>query len=86
MLLLMIGLTVIAITQVNQINDTLRVLNEVNSVKQRYAINIRSSVHDRATSSRFAIMMMGLVLSCRQGIRALFGVDASINLDAKIKT
>ncbi|TQV75664.1 methyl-accepting chemotaxis protein [Denitrobaculum tricleocarpae] len=47
-ILLMIGLTVIAITQVNQINRALHEINEVNSVKQRYAINFRGSVHDRA--------------------------------------
>ncbi|HSK39964.1 MAG TPA: methyl-accepting chemotaxis protein [Arenibaculum sp.] len=51
-LMLMIGLTVIAVDQVNGINARLATINDVNNVKQRYAINFRGSVHDRAISLR----------------------------------
>ena len=52
LLLLMIGLTLIGIERVQRINQTLTEMTEVNSVKQRYAINFRGSVHDRAISLR----------------------------------
>ncbi len=41
-------LTSIGIVQVNKINASLTTINDVNSVKERYAINFRGSVHDRA--------------------------------------
>jgi methyl-accepting chemotaxis protein len=51
-LVLMISLTVISIYQVNSVNTHLSVMNDFNSVKQRYAINFRGSVHDRAIRVR----------------------------------
>lgn len=51
-LILMVALTLISVAQVNKINASLDVINDVNSVKQRYAINFRGSVHDRAISVR----------------------------------
>jgi methyl-accepting chemotaxis protein len=51
-LVLMISLTVISIYQVNSVNTHLSVINDFNSVKQRYAINFRGSVHDRAIRVR----------------------------------
>ncbi len=45
-------LTLIGVTQVNDINTGLTTINDVNSVKQRYAINFRGSVHDRAIALR----------------------------------
>ncbi|QTC91004.1 methyl-accepting chemotaxis protein [Brevundimonas goettingensis] len=42
----------IAINEVNAISRNLATVNEVNGVKQRYAINFRGSVHDRAISLR----------------------------------
>ena len=51
-LLLMVALAAIAIHKVNSINDSLSAINDVNNVKQRYAINFRGSVHDRAISLR----------------------------------
>ena len=47
-LLLMISLTVISIYRVNSVSTNLSLINDFNSVKQRYAINFRGSVHDRA--------------------------------------
>jgi methyl-accepting chemotaxis protein len=51
-LAMLIGLAVISIDRVATINDGLTTINDVNSVKQRYAINFRGSVHDRAISLR----------------------------------
>ena len=51
-LLLMVALTLFGMQRVNQINQTLTQITEVNSVKQRYAINFRGSVHDRAIALR----------------------------------
>ncbi|MCZ7853821.1 methyl-accepting chemotaxis protein [Agrobacterium salinitolerans] len=52
LLVLMMGLTLYSTKQVSEINDNLGVINDVNSVKQRYAINYRGSVHDRAIAIR----------------------------------
>ena len=57
MLLLMGILTCIGIHKVNMINHDLVVINDVNSVKQRYAINFRGSVHDRAISVRDVVLL-----------------------------
>jgi methyl-accepting chemotaxis protein len=51
-LLLMLSLTAIAIYRVNSVNSQLSTMNDFNSVKQRYAINFRGSVHDRAIRVR----------------------------------
>ncbi|HEX5933099.1 MAG TPA: methyl-accepting chemotaxis protein [Pseudorhizobium sp.] len=52
LLLLMVGLTFYSTRQVSKIDGNLGVINDVNSVKQRYAINYRGSVHDRAIAVR----------------------------------
>jgi len=52
LILLMIALTVLGISRVASINTGLTTIGDVNSVKQRYAINFRGSVHDRAISLR----------------------------------
>jgi len=52
LLLLMVGLTVYSTGEVSKIDHDLAVINDVNSVKQRYAINYRGSVHDRAIAIR----------------------------------
>ena len=57
LLVLMTGLTVGSIAQVNQVKDNLAEINQVNSVKQRYAINFRGSVHDRAIAIRDVVML-----------------------------
>ena len=48
----MIILTVLGIRKVNFIDETLTEITDINSVKQRYAINFRGSVHDRAIAIR----------------------------------
>ena len=45
-------LTITSVFNVNNVRDDLHIINDVNSVKQRYAINFRGSVHDRAISIR----------------------------------
>jgi methyl-accepting chemotaxis protein len=48
----MLSLTAISIYRVNSVNSLLSTMNDFNSVKQRYAINFRGSVHDRAIRVR----------------------------------
>ncbi|MEU4560965.1 methyl-accepting chemotaxis protein [Actinoplanes sp. NPDC023936] len=54
--LTMVALVVVGVVQVNRINDKLTVINDVNAVKQRYAINFRGSVHDRAIAVRDVVI------------------------------
>lgn len=56
-LAMMVVLTVVGINKVNYIDDTLAEVTEVNAVKQRYAINFRGSVHDRAIALRDAVLI-----------------------------
>ncbi|WP_165356504.1 methyl-accepting chemotaxis protein [Sphingosinicella sp. BN140058] len=56
-LLLLIVLSAISVGRVNTVNDNLTTINDVNSVKQRYAINFRGSVHDRAIALRDVILV-----------------------------
>ncbi|WP_083928668.1 methyl-accepting chemotaxis protein [Salinimonas chungwhensis] len=51
-LALMIVLTILGINKVNFIDRTLAQMTDINAVKQRYAINYRGSVHDRAIAVR----------------------------------
>lgn len=51
-LLLLVVQSVASMQKVATINGNLTTINDVNSVKQRYAINFRGSVHDRAISLR----------------------------------
>jgi PAS domain S-box-containing protein len=56
-LVLMSGLSLISVTEINSLNVNLKQINEVNSVKQRYAINFRGSVHDRAIAIRDVVLL-----------------------------
>ncbi|MEJ8474540.1 methyl-accepting chemotaxis protein [Roseibium algae] len=51
-LLLVVALSGFSIYEVSTINSALSEINNVNSLKQRYAINFRGSVHDRAIAIR----------------------------------
>ncbi|MGJ8582088.1 MAG: methyl-accepting chemotaxis protein [Psychromonas sp.] len=51
-ILMMLILNFISIHRVNFIDSTITEITDVNSVKQRYAINFRGSVHDRAIALR----------------------------------
>ena len=54
--LLMAVLTALAISRVDSIDASLDRINDVNNVKQRYAINFRGSVHDRAIAVRDVVL------------------------------
>jgi len=45
-------LALLSVSRVNKISDSLTQINDANSVKQRYAINFRGSVHDRSIAIR----------------------------------
>jgi methyl-accepting chemotaxis protein len=51
-LAMMLVLTILSIVKVNAIEGSLMHISDVNNVKQRYAINFRGSVHDRAIALR----------------------------------
>src|SRR5690348_2046154 len=53
---LLLILSLLAGARVNRIDDTLNRINNVNNVKQRYAINFRGSVHDRAIALRDVVL------------------------------
>lgn len=55
LLVLLVGVTLVGIREVSFIDSTLTLVNEVDSKKQRYAINFRGSVHDRAIAIRDAV-------------------------------
>ncbi|WP_334187934.1 methyl-accepting chemotaxis protein [Noviherbaspirillum sp.] len=57
LLFMMVVLTVIGVIRVNAVSNSLATIGDVNSVKQRYAINFRGSVHDRAISLRDVTMV-----------------------------
>ena len=56
-LCLLVVLAAIAVPRVNEIAGSLATVNDVNSVKQRFAINFRGSVHDRAISLRDVVLV-----------------------------
>ena len=59
MLALMLALTWVSIGEIKTLNANLTQMNEVNSVKQRFAINFRGSVHDRAIAIRDVTALSG---------------------------
>lgn len=56
-LVLFITVNNFGVDQVNTIKDKLNTINDQNSVKQRYAINFRGSVHDRAIALRDVVLV-----------------------------
>ncbi|MBP2227080.1 methyl-accepting chemotaxis protein [Azospirillum agricola] len=56
-LLLLVSLTITGVNEVRKIDSDLTHINDVNSVKQRYAINFRGSVHDRAIALRDVVLV-----------------------------
>lgn len=54
---LMIILVVMGIVQMNFAKSRLQTMNDINAKKQRYAINFRGSVHDRAISVRDVVLL-----------------------------
>ncbi len=56
MVLIMGMTTAFGVVQVQKVSQGLKVINDQNSVKQRYAINYRGSVHNRAISLRDVVL------------------------------
>lgn len=54
---LMIILVVMGIVQMSFAKSRLQTMNDINAKKQRYAINFRGSVHDRAISVRDVVLL-----------------------------
>ncbi len=71
-ILLMIGLAAFAHGRVASVDRNLTTINDNNSVKQRYAINFRGSVHDRAIALRDVI----LASTREDGAKAADVIDA----------
>ena len=57
---------VTSLQTVGGVVDSLRTVNEVNSVKQRFAIIFRGSVHDRS------ILIRDVVLAPSDAVRAIY--------------
>jgi methyl-accepting chemotaxis protein len=53
----LIALTIVGITRVNKINASLTTINDINSVKETYAIAFRGSVHNRAIALRDVVLV-----------------------------
>lgn len=53
---LMVVTTILGINKVGFINNTLTIMTDINSLKSRYAINFRGSVHDRAIAVRDVVL------------------------------
>lgn len=73
-LLLLLALSVFSVNQVDGISRNLQTINEVNSVKQRFAINFRGSVHDRAIAIRDVVL-----------VSSTSDLDAAVQLIDKLK-
>ncbi len=83
---LMALLSVIGVFEVNKIDSSLTQINDVNGMKQRYAINFRGSVHDRAIALRDVVLLedrAGIAKAVEE-IRTLetFYEEAARNMDA----
>jgi len=57
MLMILIGISVFASWRVSEIAQNLATINQINSVKQRLAINFRGSVHNRAIAIRDLVLV-----------------------------
>lgn len=55
-LLLFIGLALISTNRVSMVKSKIETMNNINNVKQRYAINFRGSVHDRSIDVRDVVL------------------------------
>lgn len=57
LLVLMIAISTFGVVKVARVDHVLSLVNDVDSRKQRFAINFRGSVHDRAISLRDAVLV-----------------------------
>ncbi|WP_159821846.1 methyl-accepting chemotaxis protein [Colwellia sp. 20A7] len=56
-LFMMIIITIVGINSVNTIDESMTLITDKNSMKQRYAINFRGSVHDRSIAIRDVVLI-----------------------------
>ena len=56
-IMMMIVITIVGVNSVNAIDKSMTIITDINSVKQRYAINFRGSVHDRAIAIRDVVLL-----------------------------
>ncbi|WP_085297963.1 methyl-accepting chemotaxis protein [Cognaticolwellia mytili] len=56
-ILMMVVITIVGINSVNAIDKSMTMITDMNSVKQRHAINFRGSVHDRAIAIRDVVLV-----------------------------
>ena len=56
-LALMVGVAIMAEVHVSSIASNLQTINDVNAVKETYAVNLRDTVHERAISTRDVTMI-----------------------------
>jgi methyl-accepting chemotaxis protein len=80
-LALMAVLAGLAIQRVGQIDSILIHINDVNSVKQRYAINFRGSVHDRAIALR-DVVLAGSLDATKPHVELIRKLDANYQKSA----
>lgn len=57
LLIIMLGITLLGLVKISIADNNLTQLSEQTAVEQRYAINFRGSVHDRAISIRDAVLV-----------------------------
>jgi methyl-accepting chemotaxis protein len=90
LLVLMLAIAGFSIHRVNAIAGALATMNDVNSTKQRFAINFRGSVHDRAISLRDVVLVANAAPDApdiRDIARlAAFYADSATRLDALMAT
>lgn len=82
--------TLVSIRTIDSARDELTRINDVQSVKQRYAINFRGSVHDRAIAIRDVVLLDDPAERAAQVALidelAQFYYDSEARLDAMLQT
>ncbi len=80
LLVLLVVLTGVGVQKVSLIDRSLTQINDVNSVKQRHAINFRGSVHDRAIALRDVVLVdptkIDLVVADIRKLESAYAVSA----------
>ncbi|WP_404416079.1 methyl-accepting chemotaxis protein [Marinospirillum sp.] len=74
-LALILVITLVGVVKVGSIDATLTQVNDVDTRKQRYAINFRGSVHDRAIAIRDAVLVTS-VADRREFLQQIEELDA----------
>ncbi len=84
-LALLVAVGWLATARVGAMSETLATVNDVNAVKQRFAINFRGSVHDRAIAARDVVLVPTTELApvlAEIDRLAAFYAEAAAGLDA----